>query len=90
MMAHSSTVTWPPKVALLAMTTWSPTMQSWATWVAIMNRQLLPTRVSMRPWGVPGFMVTCSRMTLSVPISRRDGSPRYLVSWGGWPIEEKG
>ena len=42
------------------------------------------------PPAVPGFIVTPSRMRQSSPITRRTGSPRYLRSCGGCPIEAKG
>ena len=61
--------TWPPRVALLAMMTWLPMMQSCATWVAIMKRLSSPTRVTPPPPSVPGFIVTCSRMRLRAPMT---------------------
>src|SRR5436309_817384 len=55
-----------------------------------MNRPWSPTRVTMPPPSVPGFIVTCSRIVLWRPITRRDFSPRYFKSWGSRPIEAKG
>ena len=39
---------------------------------------------------MPGFIVTCSRIVLLLPISSEDASPRYLRSCGSKPIEAKG
>src|SRR5579885_1397967 len=88
--AWSSTTTWPARVALLAITTWSPIWQSCAMWTPTMNSPLSPTRVTMPPPVVPGFIVTCSRIVLLRPMTRDDFSPRYLRSCGSRPIEAKG
>ena len=80
--AKSPTTTWPASVALLAMMTLLPRMQSCATCALAMNRQLSPTRVTMPPPSVPGFMVTCSRIWQFLPIDRVEGSPLYLRSCG--------
>jgi hypothetical protein len=44
-------------------------------------------RVTIAPPSVPRWMVVNSRMRLSSPISRREGSPRYLRSCGAAPTE---
>ncbi len=55
-----------------------------------MKRPWLPTSVTMPPPSVPVFMVTCSRMMLSLPMRSSEGSPLYFRSCGGWPMEENG
>ena len=82
--------TCPPRVALLAMITWLPMLQSCATCVAIMKRLSSPTRVTPPPPSVPGFMVTCSRMRLRAPMTSSTRSPWNFRSCGMWPIEAKG
>src|SRR5258708_23884284 len=53
-----------------------------------MNRPLLPTCVSEPPPAVPGFIVTCSRITLLDPIISLVGSPLYFKSCGGSPTQD--
>jgi hypothetical protein len=72
------------------MMTWLPMTQSCATWVDIMNRLSSPTRVTPPPPAVPGFIVTCSRITLRAPITSSTRSPPYFRSCGTCPIEAKG
>src|SRR5882672_2760015 len=68
------------------MTTWWPTMQSWATWLEAMTRQWLPTRVSC-PSRVARWMVTYSRIAVSSPMVTPTGRPsRYLRSCGTPPM----
>ena len=52
-----------------------------------MNQLLSPTRVTPVPRGVATLNVQHSQIVLPSPISSRVGSPRYLTSCGGVPIE---
>ena len=66
----------------------SPTRQSWAMWLIAMIRQ--PSPISVHPSGcVARWIVTYSRITVSVPIRTPDGVPsRNLRSWGLPPSTE--
>ena len=77
--ASSSMITCPASVALLAMMTRSPTMQSCATWQYAMIRHFDPTRVSP-PSKVAQFSVTHSRITVCSPTTRRGAPPLYFKS----------
>src|SRR5207302_2941924 len=55
-----------------------------------MNRPWSPTRVTMPPPSVPGFIVTYSRIVLWRPMLNEESSPRYLRSCGSKPIEANG
>src|SRR5579872_4648201 len=89
-MAESPIRQWPASITLLDRMTSSPSLQSCATCELARNTPRAPTIVSEPPPAVPGFIVTPSRIRQSGPMIRRTGSPRYLRSCGGWPIEAKG
>ena len=87
MIAPSSIVTWPARVAAFAMMTRLPTTQSWAMWQYAITRVLFPTRVTPPPPDVPRFTVANSRTMFPSPISTHDSSPRNFRSCGIAPTE---
>ena len=82
MIAPSSTVTWPAKVAAFAMIIRSPMWQSCAMWQYAITMLLFPRRVTPPPSAVPRFTVANSRTMLLSPISTQVSSPRNFRSCG--------
>ncbi len=65
-MAWLPTLTWPAISTALAMTTWSPTTLSWATWEQAIKRQFDPTTVNP-PCSVERLIVAYSRTIVPAP-----------------------
>ena len=85
MVTPSPTSQCPASVALFAMVTLSPRMQSCATWVLARKKPFEPTRVSPRLVSVPTCIVTPSRMMHLSPMTRVVRPPPCLTLCGGNP-----
>src|SRR5262245_3894472 len=68
----------------------APICTSWPMWPVFMIRLSSPMRVQPPPLGVPSEMVTCSRITVSEPITSSVLPPSKLLSWGSPPSAVNG
>ena len=96
-------VTCPASVALFAMMTLLPTLQSWATWAPTMNSPLLPTLVSEPPPAVPAqyvavlqkdgnapaFILTVDAASKSFTVRRVAATPEPGKSYELWIVSDK-